>query len=149
MTALAAERDTAKRHGDYPFGFAQKGNTKIYNGSLVCADAGGYAVPAADTANYKVLGRANQTSDATATNATGSGVALADGILTVEAETGIFEFATSGGSALTVADVGKLAFVLDDQTVVRTGGTAQAIPAGIVLFADGTKAVIDTRRRTV
>jgi hypothetical protein len=36
---------------------------------------------------------------------------------------GVFKFATTGGNAITAADIGKNCFVLDDQTVVRAAGT--------------------------
>lgn len=133
MANLTAERDTRKKHRHYAFAYKMKGNVKIFSGGGVCADAGGYAVKAADTASYKTLGRANQTQDTTAAGPDGL---KADGDVYIEAEHGIFAFATSGGSAITVADVGGFAYWLDDQTVVKAAGTSNSIKAGTILGLD-------------
>ena len=61
MAALTGERDTTQYARDYEMEYTQKGNTKIYNGSIVCADVNGLANPGADVANYHALGRANAT----------------------------------------------------------------------------------------
>lgn len=156
MAGLAAERDTPKRHDDYPFVYLQKTNTKIYNGGMVNADATGYAVPAADTASHHCLGRANATRD---TTATGPDLLLADGVtgtiqgVGVEVGVGAFEYdnPANSGNQLTQADVGKLCYVLSDHEVTRAAGTANSIIAGVVLSVDvtNTKAVVDFRRKSV
>ncbi len=55
MSALTRDRATPYREGievEYPVA----ANTKIYAGSLVCVNAAGYAVPAADTSGYRFAG---------------------------------------------------------------------------------------------
>lgn len=140
MTALAAERDTPKRSTETPYAFKQKGNTKVYNGSLVGIGTDGYARPAADTAGMFVPGRANATVDGTSAGPYGL-LADDDARLMIQAEPGIFSFATSGGSAITQAQVGELAYVLDDQTVVQAAGTANNVIAGRVVGYDSASAV--------
>ena len=49
------DRNTQERGGiDFPVPVAA--STKIYGGTIVCADGDGYAVPGDDTAGYTVLG---------------------------------------------------------------------------------------------
>lgn len=149
MAALTAERDTPTQHHDFPFAYAQKGNTKIYNGSLSMTDANGFLVPAADTANCKVAGRANATSDGTAGNPLG---VQADGALVVEVLQGVFQYNNPvSANQLTLADLGKLAYVLTDNEVARAAGTVNSVIAGRVLAVDlvANKATIDTRVRAV
>ena len=55
MSALTRDRATPYREGievEYPVA----ANMKIYAGSLVCVNAAGYAVPAADTSGYRFAG---------------------------------------------------------------------------------------------
>lgn len=62
----------------------------------------------------------------------------AAGALTIEYRQGIFLFANSAaGDLITIADIGKLCYIVDDQTVAKTDGTATRSRAGIV---DGVEA---------
>src|SRR5688572_12399682 len=133
MAALTKEIDTPKKHLHYPFAYKAKGNVKIFSGGGVCADAGGFAVPASDTANLKTLGRADASYDGTATGPDGL---RTDGQDFVRASHGIFAWATAGGSPIVQASVGLQACWLDDQTVVLAAGTAQTIEAGRILGID-------------
>lgn len=145
MSALQAERDTPKRSTNQPYSYLVKGSVKVYSGSLVGIRSDGYAAPAADTAGMFVAGRANATLDATSTGPYG---ALSDGDerTRLDVEHGIFSFGTTGGSAITQAEVGELAYVLDDQTVVKAAGTSNNVIAGRVVGYDSASAVwIDTK----
>lgn len=134
MAALTGERDTPKKHRHYIFDYLFKGNSKAFSGGGLCADATGYAIKAADTAGIKTIGRANQTVDSTAAGPKGL---LADGATSIEAEHGVFRFKTTGGNAITQADVGiTIAEWLDDQTVVRAAGTTNHVKAGKVVGFD-------------
>lgn len=83
----------------------------LYAGTMVCADADGYAINAADTANFKFLGVVKET-------VTNSG---ADGAEEAEVYTeGVFKFTSSG---LTQADHGKFVYATDNQTVSLTAAT--------------------------
>ena len=74
------------------------------------------------------MGRAEKTVDNTS----------AAGAASIEYRTGLFLFANSAaGDLITLADVGKVCFIVDDQTVAKTDGTATRSRAGIV---DGIEA---------
>jgi hypothetical protein len=123
MVALTQDRDTKRRelnrHDD-----PQKGNTKIYAGSLVCLDAAGFAVPGATSPTLKARGRAAQLSDATA---------LADGAIRVAVDTGCFLFDNFATDVIARADIGANAFIVDDQTVAKTnGGSTRSIAGRII-----------------
>jgi len=100
-------RSFRRMEGLYPV----KGSTKLYEGSLICLDANGYAVEANDTANYKFVGVAMET-----VNNTG-----ADGAALIRVlKEGIFKFKTSG----TFTDPTHLA------TKVRPTGTGDTVAQG-------------------
>jgi hypothetical protein len=64
MAALTKDRATPYRDG-IEIEFPVAANSKIYAGSLVCANTSGYAVPAADTAGLRFLGVALEQADNT------------------------------------------------------------------------------------
>lgn len=95
------------------------GTTHIYQGALVCVNGSGYAVPAANTANYRFVGVAIHGVD----NSSG-----ANGDLSVSVRTaGEITIVSSG---LTQADVGKPVYASDDQTVALA--TTNAIYVGTI-----------------
>jgi hypothetical protein len=127
MTALAQDRNTQRKYvervvSENPLIAA---TTTVWNGSLVANNAAGALIPASDTAGITVLGRASRRM----VNPTGAAAAV---VPAGKVEAGCYKFATTGGNALTIVDVGKNAYVLDDQTVVRAAGTTNSIIAGIV-----------------
>jgi len=149
MAALTGERDTPCLHHEFPINYGVATNVKVYNGALCMTSATGYLVPAADTANCKVAGRCQQTADTTASGPNG---VVADGVASADVMLGVFQYDNPvGANQLTLADLGKLAYVLDDHTVIRAAGTVNSIIAGRVLSVDLTnnKATIDTRVRAV
>lgn len=97
--------------------------TTIPAGVLVGANANGELINAADAANVVVLGRAPRRM----VNAAGAAAKTSP---KAYVEAGVFKFATSGGDALTAADLGRDVFLLDNQTVVKTAGTVNTIVAG-------------------
>lgn len=127
MTALAQDRNTPRKVVERAL--AEDAliapTTTIFNGALVSANANGELRAAGDVAATTVLGVAPR-------KMVNAGGAAAKVTPKASVLAGIFKFKTSGGSALTAADIGKNAFVLDDQTLVRTGGTVNAIVAGVV-----------------
>lgn len=127
MTALAQDRNTQRRYVErYLADDALiRATTTVWNGSLVSTDASGNLGPASDTAATTVVGVAMRKM----ANATG---APAKVVPPAKVAAGIFKFVTTGGNALTAADIGKNACVLDDQTVVRAAGTTNSIVAGRV-----------------
>jgi hypothetical protein len=111
MAALTKERMTdfagnLPSRGTYPVA----ANVKIFKGSLVVLNASRQAMPGTSaTPGGAVIcvGKASATFDNTGGSA---------GAFDVEVEYGTFSWEFSG----TVADVGKLAYVQDDQTVSTT-----------------------------
>jgi hypothetical protein len=99
--------------------------TTIPNGVLVSTNANGELINAVDTAGTTCQGRAPK-------RMVNSGGAAAKVTPKAQVEAGVFKFATTGGNAITAADIGKNCFVLDNQTVVRAAGTTNSIVAGVV-----------------
>jgi len=97
----------------------------IFAGSLVCLDADGYAIPAADTAGLKFAGGDNDRK----TNAGQDG----DSYVVVR-RFGLRRFKL--GHALTQADVGKQVFVVDDGVVDLVGATTNDVFAGVLVNLD-------------
>lgn len=124
--ALTADRNTPARTGDlvqHPVDAA----TQIFAGSILCINDAGFAVPATTTTTGRVVGRANTHAD----NRVGS-----EGDVFVSAERGVFRFLNSAGDLVTRADIGSVAFVVDDETVARTDGSESRIPAGVIVDVD-------------
>lgn len=110
----------------------QKASTTIYQGTIVMIDASGFANPGA-----------------TATGSVGAGVArsnggldrwtggAADGDTGVDYEEGVFKFANSASADLiTKAEIGKICYIVDNQTVAKTSATSTRSPAGLVVLVD-------------
>ncbi len=125
MAALTEARDTPKRNGAL-LSVPVKAATRVFQGSLVVADAG-LAAPGRAAAGLVALGRAQATAD----NSVG-----AAGAVRVEIERGVFRFDNSSADAVTQAELMKDCFIADDQTVQKTGG-ASVSKAGKVVAVDG------------
>lgn len=123
MTALSSDRNTRARLGNNRVeGLAA--SVKVWSGSIVMRNAAGYVTKGATATGCMGVGRAEATVDNT------SGAA---GALTVEYTQGTFLFANSAsGDLITIADIGKVCYIVDDQTVAKTDGTATRSRAGIV-----------------
>lgn len=126
MTALTADRNTPRRDGVQVADPLAAG-VVIYTGSMYALDATGAAMPATAAGN--------------AVRAVADGRAsVAAGDTVVEGRKGYYRFANSPGAAeLTRADIGKPAFVADDQTVSKTGTAV----AGLVLDIDNGEVWVD------
>jgi hypothetical protein len=114
--ALSADRETQYK----PIGinaYTVKASTTVYKGSMVCADTTGYAVPAADTAGFKMLGVAEETVVQTASSSD-----------KVRVRRGIFLFAAT---SITLAMQGAMMYVKDDQTFDDT--STNGVAAGILV----------------
>lgn len=127
MSALSEARNTAELHvGALHYNFERVVNdgSTVFAGAIAAQNSSGKAVPASDTANLVVLGRAEAT------------VGAGDNLVI---RTGVFLFDNGTSSEeLTVADIGAAAYVVDDHTVGKVGGSNH-IPVGIVIdvTADG------------
>lgn len=127
MTALTEDRNTQRFTGEvekHQVAAAQL----IYGGAIVMRNAAGYVVKGATALGLRGVGRAEERVD----NSTG-----AAGDKSIKIREGVFRFANSAaGDAITIADIGKLCFAVDDQTVAKTNGTNTRSPAGIVETVD-------------
>lgn len=132
--ALTAERDTVQRLNQYT-SLTVASNSIIYAGSLVCVNSSGLAVPAADSSGFAVIGRAEATAD-------NRGI-LYSATKTIKVARGTFRWANA--DAIAVADIGKIVYVTDDQTVNKTGG-GQNIIAGTVVDVDASGVWVDTAK---
>ena len=118
MSALTGNRDTKEiLCGGIRFSrrLPLEENAVIHLGAIAAVNSSGNAVPASDTAGLTVAGICE---------------AAADG--KVQLKTGVFLVDNgTAGEALTRSDIGKTAYVLDDHTVGKAGGSYR-IAAGIV-----------------
>lgn len=130
MTASTTDRNTPKREG-VGYVYPVKGSTKIYAGTIVCLDANGLAVPGSDTANLKTAGVAQEYVD----NSAG-----ADGAKTVKVHRGVFQF---DSASLADADIGKIVYVSDDQTVVKTVTTNKVVAGRLMAIEGAAYAWVD------
>ena len=128
MAALTSDRNTIAREGDTLSG-PVAADARIFAGALLMRTVAGHLAPGAAVATAIGAGRA----DIGADNTGGSGGAIA-----VDWRRGTFRFENSGGSdTITVADIGKLCYIVDDQTVAKTDNSAARSPAGVVEDIDG------------
>jgi hypothetical protein len=126
MSALTAGRATTPKGKLRRQMYLVAASTTIYAGGMVCINATGYAVPAANTAGLSdVVGIATATVD----NADG-----ADGEMAIVVEYGAggaFMLDAAGG--ISQADVGRDAFVSDDQTVTDAAASTNRVRVGKIL----------------
>lgn len=124
MGALTADRNTPKQSAEQ-IGVPVAAAVKIFAGSLVAANASGFATPGATATTLTYLGRASETVDNTAG---------ANGAKTVRVDRKeAFKFANLGADPVVQADLGKTCYIVDDQTVAKTNGGATRSAAGKVV----------------
>ncbi len=128
---LSQERDT-KQLGTHAFldlyAFPVKNGVKIFKGALVVIDSSGRAKPGVTETGDICVGRSEETYDNTAG---------ADGDIVASIRAGSFTWDNgTAGDAILAADVGQLAFVIDDHTVGLTDGGATRSIAGTIVGVD-------------
>lgn len=134
MAALAADRNTPRKHGE-TLSVPVKAAAKIYAGSLVFKAAGAGAEPARKAGNLIALGRAEELAD----NSSG-----AAGAISVRVRRGTFRWENDAGAgAIDADDIGSDAYALDDQTVTKTA--AGASKAGTIVGFDSVGVWVETR----
>ena len=127
MAALTTDRATVvKVPGMLAYPVAA--TTTIYAGSMVAINSAGHAVPAADTASFKVVGIARARVD----NSAG-----AAGDLWVEVAAPVI--ADLPATSITQAMVGTKMYVVDDQTFDDATGTNSIIAGVLVEFVSTTR----------
>ncbi len=131
MTALTAPRLVSEKAGltsTAPVAAA----TTILQGALAVMD-GGVAKPGFTGLNLVVLGLSEETVD----NSGGTA-----GAKNVTTRRGCYRFVNLASDALTSADIGKDAYLVDDQTVAKTSGANTRSIAGKVIDVDAIGAWI-------
>lgn len=127
MAAATKDRNTQCRFlGPEYVNVPVKAAATIYEGTLVCVDSSGYAHPGADTSGYKVIGVAEEKSEAV----TGE----SDGDRVIKVRTGVHKLANSSGAPVVAATIGRLCYVADDQTVAASD--SNNVVAGIAMEID-------------
>lgn len=132
MVALTQDRNTPRRENlvrDDPMA----ANITIFAGSLVCLNAAGNATPGATAVGLKPRGVAQERKVNGATI----------GEERIRTFPGLHRFANLGADAVTRADIGGTAFIVDDQTVARTNGGATRSAAGIIVDLDARGVWVD------
>lgn len=126
MTALAKDRNTPQRIGDIKIG-GMAASVTLYAGAIVMRNASGHLTKGQASTALVGVGRAEE-------HVVSSSVAGAD---KVKFRAGVFQFANSASTdAITIAEIGKPCFVVDDQTVAKTDGSASRSIAGFVEDVD-------------
>lgn len=125
--ALTKDRNTNMKDGEL-IGVPAAANAVIFAGGLTVANSTGYAAPGSVATTLTYLGRAEEAVDNTGG---------ANGAKTVMVRRGkMFKFANSGADPVTQASLGKVCYIVDDETVAATTGGATRSAAGIVLGLD-------------
>ncbi len=129
MAALSADRDTPRKYLERRVVLPMAASTKIYAGAIVSVNSSGYAIPAADTASTRVIGRACSQVD----NSSGS-----NGDLKIEVDKGVFGL-INGTTPVTIASLGTSVYVQDDNAVTTVGAATNDIVMGTLdeIDADG------------
>lgn len=101
-----------------------------YAGALAVANAAGYAAPGSTATTLTYLGRFEEQVD----NSAG---ANGDKSILIRRKKA-FSFKNSGADPVTQASLGKVCYIVDDETVAATNGTATRSAAGIVVGLDAS-----------
>lgn len=125
--ALAQDRNTPRAEGDLRSG-GLLASVLVYGGAIVMRNASGFLTKGQAATALVGVGRAEERATG------GSG----NGDVNLRYRPGVFRFANSASTDLiTIADIGKPAYAVDDQTVAKTDGSGARSIAG---FIDGVDA---------
>ena len=126
--ALTADRNTPMRSGEIiPVPVAA--SSKIYAGSIVVANASGYAVKGSKATGLTYLGRAEEQVD----NSSGS-----DGDIHVLVRRNrAFKWKNFATSKVTQAEQGKSCYIEDDETVAKASAGRSVIGKVLIVEDDG------------
>lgn len=127
--ALAKDRNTIYKKGGLVV-VPVAASAVIYAGALVVANSSGFAAPGSVATTLTYLGRAEEAVN----NASGSNGDKSVQVLRGKA----FLWKNSGADAVTQASMGKVCYIVDDETVAATNGTSSRSAAGIVIGVDST-----------
>lgn len=124
--ALSADRNTPEMAGDVRTG-GLAASVAVYAGALVMRNSSGYLTKGQTATSLIGVGRAEERKTG------GSGA----GDVSLTYLPGIFRFKNSTSTdAITIAEIGKLCFAVDDEQVAKTNGSSTRSPAGFVEAVD-------------
>lgn len=125
--ALTQDNDTKRKDGQVNSDPVAAAVT-IFVGALVCLDASGNATPGATATTLTARGVATEQVD----NSAG-----AAGDKSVTTRRGVFRFQNSAAAdEIARADIGGIAYIVDDETVAKTDGTSTRSAAGVIEDVD-------------
>ena len=133
MTALSADRDTARRPDD-KFEHPSIAAVTSYGGALIMLDTSGNAGPATATTGLIAAGRCDELADNSA------GIAAA---INVKVRVGTFKWVNSGANPCDKTDIGDTVYAEDDQTVGNASAGLSA--AGILRQVDSDGVWVETK----
>lgn len=123
---LTADRNTPMKDGDLVS--LPMAAVSVFAGSLVVANASGFVTKGAVATTLTYLGRAEESKD----NSAGS---AGDKSIMVRRKQA-FKWKNSGADPVLQASLGKVCYIVDDETVASTNGTNTRSQAGIVVQLD-------------
>ena len=118
-------------------GLPVKANVVIYDGAIVCV-SGGYLTKG-QTATGLIAAGVADLSPATAsvTGGASDGAVTSSGAVNVRFAQGVFKFVNStSADQILQANVGQLAYIVDDQTVALTSANGTRSVAGVIMGID-------------
>jgi hypothetical protein len=124
--ALAADRNTPRREGHVLIG-GLAAAVVVYAGALIMRNAAGYLTKGAAAVGSVGVGRAEE--------AKTGGAGAGDETLEVRPGTYLYKN-SAAGDAITVAEIGDVCFIVDDETVAKTDNAGARSPAGFVADVD-------------
>lgn len=126
MAALTSDRNTEYSLGDL-LSIPVAADTRIFAGSLVCSDANGHAVPAADTAGLVFEGVATAQAD----NLNG----VASDVSIVVRRRGRYRL--DSASSLNQSAISALVYAADDHSVAAADDVTNDVLVGVVDKVEG------------
>ena len=117
--------------------FPVKANAVIFDGALVCL-SGGYLTKGQAGIGLIAAGVADLSpATASVTGGASDGAVTSSGVALVRVAQGVFKFVNSTSSdAITQANVGQVAYIVDDQTVALTSANGTRSIAGTIMSID-------------
>ena len=132
--ALSQDRMTKRRDG-VQFNDPVAASGVIYTGALVCLNAAGDAVPGSTATTLTARGLCIEGVN----NSSGDA-----GDEHVNTRKGVFNFKNSAATdEVTRAHIGDVAYIVDDETVAATDGTATRSAAGRIVDVDSDGVWVD------
>ena len=125
--ALTADRNTPRLQGEFKL-LAAAAAVKIFAGAIVMRNAAGDATKGQTALALVGAGIAQEQVDNSAGGAGDASIKVREGVARVAN--------SAAGDEITAADIGRLCYAVDDETVAKTNGSNTRSVAGIVAGVD-------------